>query len=72
MKIYMNIFKKNIKNDELFIEEGGRVQEASFGIKILADEIISWVEENDLKDIKIMLPSGTGTTALFFTKIFTF
>ncbi len=67
----MNIFKK-YKNDELFIEEGGRVQEASFGIKILADEIISWVEENDLKNIKIMLPSGTGTTALFLQKFLPF
>ncbi len=60
--------QKNLKEDELFIEEGGRVQEASFGIQILAKEISSWIEDNDLKDIKIMLPSGTGTTALFLQK----
>ncbi len=63
-----NYIEKNLKKDELFIEEGGRVQEASFGIEILAKEIISWIKKNSLKDIKIMLPSGTGTTALFLQK----
>ncbi|PLY08848.1 MAG: 1-aminocyclopropane-1-carboxylate deaminase [Arcobacter sp.] len=52
----------------LFIEEGGRVKEAEFGIKILADEIKLWAKENDIKNLKIMLPSGTGTTALFLQK----
>lgn len=58
----------NLKDDELFIEEGGRVKEAEFGIKILANEIISYVNKNELKNVKIMLPSGTGTTALFLQK----
>lgn len=56
----------------LFIEEGGRVQEASFGIEILANEIKVWVEENRIKDPKIVLPSGTGTTALFLQKYLPF
>ena len=60
--------EENLKENELFIEEGGRVKEAEFGIKILADEIISYVNENQLKNVKIMLPSGTGATALFLQK----
>jgi 1-aminocyclopropane-1-carboxylate deaminase/D-cysteine desulfhydrase-like pyridoxal-dependent ACC family enzyme len=52
----------------LSIEEGGRQKEASYGIEILAQEIISWQKENNLKEINVFLPSGTGTTALFLQK----
>ncbi|XOB62788.1 1-aminocyclopropane-1-carboxylate deaminase/D-cysteine desulfhydrase [Campylobacterota bacterium DY0563] len=52
----------------LFIEEGGRVKEAEYGIKILAKEINDWAIENSIKNLKIVLPSGTGTTALFLQK----
>jgi len=58
----------NIKEDQLFIDEGGAVQEAKFGIKILADELNTYIKENNLKDIKVFLPSGTGTTALFLAE----
>jgi len=58
---------KNEKN-HIFIEEGGRVKEAEFGIKVLAQEIKKWAEENNKKDLKIFLPSGTGTTSLFLQK----
>ncbi len=61
--------EETLLNDEtLFIEEGGRVKEAEFGIKILADELITWVTDNKIKNLKVMLPSGTGTTALFLQK----
>ena len=52
----------------LFIEEGGRQKEAEFGIRVLAQEIEEWQAENDLKELNIFLPSGTGTTALFLQK----
>ncbi|TNF43914.1 MAG: 1-aminocyclopropane-1-carboxylate deaminase/D-cysteine desulfhydrase [Epsilonproteobacteria bacterium] len=52
----------------LFIEEGGRQREAEFGIELLAEEIKSWQLENDIKELNIFLPSGTGTTALFLQK----
>ena len=58
----------NIQNSQLFISEGGAIQEASYGIYILADEISSYIKKNNLKDVKIFLPSGTGTTALFLQK----
>ncbi len=61
--------KENLLADDiLYIEEGGRVKEAEYGIKILANEIKSWLENNNLKDVKVFLPSGTGTTALFLQK----
>ncbi len=52
----------------LFIEEGGRQQEAEYGIKLLAQEITAWQEEHKVKALNIFLPSGTGTTALFLQK----
>ena len=55
----------NIKKNELFINEGGATSEAKYGIQILANEINKYIKENNLKNIKIFLPSGTGTTALF-------
>jgi 1-aminocyclopropane-1-carboxylate deaminase/D-cysteine desulfhydrase-like pyridoxal-dependent ACC family enzyme len=62
-----------IKNDQLdnnilFVEEGGRQKEAEFGIKLLAEEIIAWQKEQNIKELNIFLPSGTGTTALFLQK----
>jgi len=52
----------------VFIPEGGRCQYAETGLKILADEIIEWAKLNSYADIRVVLPSGTGTTALFLQK----
>ncbi|WP_419768236.1 1-aminocyclopropane-1-carboxylate deaminase/D-cysteine desulfhydrase [Arcobacter sp.] len=63
--------EKEILKDEkdfVYIEEGGRVKEAEYGIKILAHEINTWIKENKKENLKIYLPSGTGTTALFLQK----
>ena len=57
-------------NGILFIEEGGRQKEAEFGIEILAQEIVDWQVKNNIKELNIFLPSGTGTTALFLQKAF--
>ncbi len=51
--------------DTLVIEEGGRVKEAQEGIKLLANEINEYAKKNNLK---VFLPSGTGTTAYFLSK----
>lgn len=56
------------ENNSIFIEEGGRVKEAEYGIKILAHEIKSWTKENNINKLKVILPSGTGTTSLFLQK----
>ena len=65
-----NILKADVT--ALFIDEGARVKEAQVGIKILADEISSWALENKINNLKIVLPSGTGTTSLFLQKYLTF
>jgi len=65
-----NFSKHDIEEDEklLFIQEGGALEEASFGLKILSDEITEYISSNKIENIKIFLPSGTGTTALFLQK----
>ncbi len=72
MKIYEKEVPKIFDNDTLFISEGGAIKEASFGIKGLAEEIIFWAKENNIKDLKVFLPSGTGTTALYLQKYLPF
>jgi len=54
--------------DTLFINEGGANKEAQLGIEKLASEIIQYKQENNIQNLKIFLPSGTGTTALFLQK----
>lgn len=63
---------ENFEDDTLYISEGAAVKEASYGIKILADEIISWADENKIENLKVFLPSGTGTTALYLQKYLPF
>ena len=52
----------------VFVPEGGRCTQAEFGVKILAEEIIYWAKQKNKENVKIVLPSGTGTTALFLQK----
>ena len=70
MQIHVGRGVPSPTNNVLFIEEGGRQKEAEYGIKILAQEIIDWQKENNIKELNIFLPSGTGTTALFLQKAF--
>ena len=72
----MNIIEGNLPvfydKEILFINEGGALVQASHGIEVLANEIKLWVNQNNIKDIKVFLPSGTGTTALFLQKYLPF
>lgn len=67
MNIIVGNLPKTFKKDELFISEGGAVKEAKYGLEVLANEIKTWVKEKniDSERLKIFLPSGTGTTALY-------
>lgn len=59
-------FVKGLENQStLVIEEGGRDKRSEFGIKMLADEINEYCIKHNLK---VFLPSGTGTTAYFLSK----
>ncbi|MGM0519431.1 MAG: 1-aminocyclopropane-1-carboxylate deaminase [Campylobacterota bacterium] len=76
LKNGMNIKIDNIplhfKKSELFINEGGALKQAQYGIEILANEIIAWANQNKIENLKVFLPSGTGTTALFLQKFLPF
>jgi len=54
--------------EALFIPEGGRSHFAESGVKLLAEEIISWAETRQLTSLKVFLPAGTGTTAVYLQK----
>ena len=76
LKNKMNIKAESLpltfEDDTLYINEGGAVKEASYGIEILANEIKIWAKENEIENLKVFLPSGTGTTALFLQKYLPF
>lgn len=65
----MQLYAKTLPNTALFIPEGGRSYTAQLGVNQLAKEIANYCDENTLfnikNPIKVMLPSGTGATALF-------
>lgn len=67
------------KLNALYVPEGGRSHLAEYGIQVLGKEIADWVTQyqqdiknshNSLNSVKVFLPSGTGTTALFLKKYF--
>jgi len=69
MEIKIGNWQKEQKSkNKLFISEGGAIQEAKYGIEILANEILEYKKQNSIKNLNIFLPSGTGTTALFLQK----
>ena len=74
MNLIIGEVPTSFQENELFIAEGGAIKEASFGIEILANEIKTWAKEQNIEDkkLKIFLPSGTGTTALYLQKFLPF
>jgi len=52
----------------LLVSQGGADEIAKNGIVVLGQEIQEWKEENNIKDLVVVLPSGTGTTALFLNE----
>ncbi|MFT5760316.1 MAG: 1-aminocyclopropane-1-carboxylate deaminase [Alteromonadaceae bacterium] len=70
----MGVKAQHLSVDTLFIPEGGRSTLAEYGIEQLAKEINSYCQQlsvgTETKQAMIMLPAGTGTTALFLQKWF--
>lgn len=66
---FMHQFAKTLPSTSLFIPEGGRSITAQHGVNVLAQELADYCKQHDWFDkhqtINIMLPAGTGTTALF-------
>lgn len=61
--------EKSAEDKYLLIPEGGRCEEAEYGIKQLGFEIIDWCKFNVDNELVVALPSGTGTTALYLHKL---
>lgn len=68
MKLHINEALPHPTHRTFLIQEGGRQKEASYGITLLAKEIIVWKDDNNIEKLDIFLPSGTGTTALFLSR----
>jgi len=68
----MNIIEGEVSSsfdeETLYIPEGGALKEAQYGLQVLANEIRQWAKEKNINDLKVFLPSGTGTTALYLQK----
>ncbi len=57
---------KSIEEEKtLLISQGGADEIANEGISKLADEINAWKKTEGIEKLSIVLPSGTGTTALY-------
>jgi len=62
---FMAYKAKTLSDDILFIPEGGRSTLAQYGIEQLAKELDQYCQQSAFNKASIMLPAGTGTTALF-------
>ncbi|WP_093272490.1 pyridoxal-phosphate dependent enzyme [Vibrio xiamenensis] len=81
LKLGANIIETGVDNCEDYIQqvrkpaanclcvpEGGRFQWAEYGVKQLADELVTQLGATGTKRYVVALPSGTGTTALYLHK----
>lgn len=59
---------KSFKSQSLFIPQGVHCALAEPGIAELAREIQDFQQQNNLPDLHVVLPSGTGTTAVYLAK----
>ena len=55
----------NLDEKILLIPQGGADIIAKEGVRILADEIRSWQQEEGVENLHVITPSGTGTTAFY-------
>lgn len=71
---YMHQYAETLPETSLFIPEGGRSRHARIGVYTLAKEIADYCNTHKIFEkntftknnkVQVMLPSGTGTTALF-------
>jgi len=53
---------------DLLLAQGGADTGAKEGIAVLAEEIAQWQKEQRIKNLTLVTPSGTGTTAYFLAR----
>ncbi|RHW77941.1 1-aminocyclopropane-1-carboxylate deaminase/D-cysteine desulfhydrase [Colwellia sp. RSH04] len=68
LETHVESINQHLAQSELLIPEGGRSHLASSGVKQLALEIIQDCQKQKIENPLIMLPAGTGTTALFLQR----
>ncbi|CAM9780621.1 unnamed protein product [Ectocarpus sp. 12 AP-2014] len=63
-------YSEVVPEEALFLPQGGADAAAEEGVSMLADEIIDYWDENGPpgKELRVILPAGTGTTALFLAR----
>lgn len=54
----------------LYVPEGGRCALAREGVRQLGREICAWAHGQQIEALRVFLPSGTGTTALYLNEYF--
>ncbi|WP_144208714.1 1-aminocyclopropane-1-carboxylate deaminase/D-cysteine desulfhydrase [Shewanella donghaensis] len=62
--------KQPIDESIVFVPEGGRCEYAQVGLDQLGLQIIEWLKHNNLNELDLFLPSGTGTTAVYLQRFF--
>jgi len=72
IRTYLSTEVLSNATDILFINEGGHDPEAEEGMKHWAEEIASCVQNAQLTNPKLMLPSGTGTSAFYLQRFLPF
>ena len=70
LEAYLETYVVPTAKNTLYVPEGGRCQFAQYGVDRLAAEIVIWAKRNQLRALKVFLPSGTGTTALYLSRYF--
>ena len=60
--------KESVEEGTLFVPQGGAAPMAAKGVRVLAEEIVGWMETSGLRICTVATPSGTGTTALYLRK----
>ncbi len=55
----------NLNEDTLLVPQGGADVMAKEGVGVLADEIKLWQKEENIENLHVITPSGSGTTALY-------
>ena len=60
--------KESFSDEILFIKQGGADSYSEYGFEQLAKELKEYIKEQNLKDVAIFLPSGTGVSSLYLQK----
>ncbi|MDQ7067359.1 MAG: hypothetical protein Q9M40_04920 [Sulfurimonas sp.] len=71
-KEYISGLRLNLDDKSLLIDQGGADVSAKAGLEVLASELREQLKDEKFSKLKaIATPSGTGTTALYLSTLFT-